>query len=109
MLFFKRNRLPKGNFSLEMIITENSKGCNDIMLDWLTAVWRKRNRDFFQRSGILLHGISMDGLHEIIISKEIRKIIISEVLRSLVGITKKIQPVNVNHCLRPTSENFERL
>lgn len=56
LLIFKRKIMPKGNFPPDVIIRCNEKGwmCDEIMIEWLTEVFRKRNGLFFQPAGLLI-------------------------------------------------------
>lgn len=56
LLIFKRKTLPKGNFPTDVVIRANEKGwmSQEIFLDWLDEVWRKRKGAFFKPRGLLI-------------------------------------------------------
>lgn len=56
LIIFRRKTMPKGNFPPDVVIRCNEKGwmSEEIMLEWLAEVWKKRKNSFFQPSGLLI-------------------------------------------------------
>lgn len=95
MIIFKRKTLPKGNFPPDVLIRCNIKGwmCEQLMLEWLKEVWRKRKGAFFQPNGLLI----MDSMKAHLMDSV--KIEAKKVFASLAiipgGLTKILQPLDL--------------
>lgn len=102
MLIFKRKTIPKEDFPPDVLIRCNEKGWvnEDLVIEWLNEVWRKRKGAFFQPSGLLV----MDSMRAHLtdpVKKAAQKCAASLAIIPG-GLTKKLQPLDLspNHCFK---------
>lgn len=87
--------MPKGNFPSDVVIRCNKKGwmSEEIMLEWLTEVWRKRKNSFFLLSGLLV----MDSMRAHLVDsvKAAAKKVSATLAIIPGGLTKILQPLDL--------------
>jgi hypothetical protein len=95
MVIFKRKTMPKEQFSKGIVVTVSPKGwmTQEVMIEWLDRVWRKRKGAIFSRKSLLIY-----DSHRSHLTPEVKKIVEKYSQLAVIpgGLTKKLQPLDLS-------------